>query len=128
MTNGLNVRQFVAALAMASLGLSCGLALAGPLEDGVKAYSKADYARASRLLTPLAEGGDIDAQYTMALMYQKGQGVSEDKVHAYMWFDLAARKGDKDAKSDRDSLGGTMTPAQVEEAKRLATDWKPKAK
>jgi localization factor PodJL len=101
-------------------------ATAGPLEDGVKAYSRAEYATAVRLLMPLAEKGNIDAQFTVALMYAKGLGVAEDKVRAYMWYDLAARTGDKDAASDRDALGSGMTPDQVAEAKRLAAEWKAK--
>eukprot|EP01012_Entosiphon_sulcatum_P042440 TRINITY_DN56470_c0_g1_i1.p2 TRINITY_DN56470_c0_g1~~TRINITY_DN56470_c0_g1_i1.p2 ORF type:complete len:127 (-),score=22.88 TRINITY_DN56470_c0_g1_i1:293-673(-) len=126
MTNASSVRQFVALLA--TIALSAGAAYAGPLEDGVKAYSKADYARATRLLEPLAQNGDVDAQYTMAMMYRKGQGVGEDKVHAYMWYDLAARKGDKEAASDREQVGSTMSAQQVEEAKRLAAEWKSKPK
>ena len=61
-------------------------------------------------------------------MYLKGQGVSEDKVHAYMWYALAARKGDKDAAADREMVASTMTPQQVDEAKRLVAAWAPKAK
>ena len=126
MTKALSVRQFVAVLA--TVCLSAGGAWAGPLEDGIKAYTKADYARANRLLEPLAQGGDVDAQYTLASMYLKGQGVSEDKVHAYMWYALAARKGDKDAASDRDQIASTMTPQQVEEGKKLVAAWAPKTK
>jgi TPR repeat protein len=125
MTKASSVRQFVAVLATMCLS---GVAWAGPLEDGVKAYSKADYAKASRLLEPLAQNGDTDAQYTMAMMYQKGQGVTENKVNAYMWYALAARKGDKDAALDRDQVASTMTPQQIDEGKKLVADWSAKAK
>ena len=124
MTNASSLRQFVAVLAIVCI--PAGVMWAGPLEDGVKAYSKADYARANRLLSPLAEGGDIDAQFTMAMMYQRGQGVEESKVRAYMYYGLAARKGDKDAASERDQVGSTLTPPQLAEAKKLIAEWKPK--
>ncbi len=97
-----------------------GAAYAGPLEDGVKAYTKADYSTAVRLLKPLAEKGDADARYLMAGMYAKGLGVSEDKVHAYLLYDEAAKKGDPEAASDRDKLAAEMKPEQVEEAKKKA--------
>jgi len=97
-----------------------GTAFAGPLEDGVKAYTKADYSTAVRLLRPLAEKGDADAKYLMAGMYAKGLGVSEDKVRAYVIYDQAAQGGDPDAAVDRDKLASEMKPEQVEEAKKKA--------
>jgi TPR repeat protein len=106
-----------------TLTLACVLAsaaYAGPLEDGVKAYTKADYSTAVRLLKPLAESGNTDAQYLMAGMYAKGQGVPEDKVRAYVMYDKAAQGGDPDAGADRDKLLSEMKPDQVEEAKRQA--------
>ena len=45
----------------------------------------------------LAERGDADAQYDLGLMYDKGRGVAEDAVLAYMWLNLAVSKGDKNA-------------------------------
>ncbi len=124
------MQVFVAAAVTAglSLVLATAPAIAGPLEDGVKAYSKADYRAAERLLMPLAEQGNVDAMYSIAMMYHKGQGLSEDKVKAHLWYDLASRNGDKDAASDRDALERDMTPDQVAEAKKMATEWKPKAK
>jgi TPR repeat protein len=98
--------------------------VAGALEDGVKAYSHADYAGAQRLLMPLAEKGNVDAQYSIGLMYANGQGVDPDKVKAHTWFDLASRKGDKDAAADRDALEGQMTPEQIAAAKQAAAAWK----
>ena len=98
--------------------------VAGPLEDGVKAFSHADYAKALKLLEPLAEKGDIDAQYTLGMIYSKGDGVEQDNVKAYMWFSLAARKGDKDAAADRDQVGSGMSPDKLDDAKRRVGEWK----
>ena len=123
------MRVFIATAAMAGLMLALAAtypAVAGPLEDGVKAYSKADYNTAQRLLMPLAEQGNIDAQYSIGMMYARGQGYNEDKVKAHMWYDLASKKGDKDAAADRDALERDMTPDQIAQAKQMATDWKPK--
>jgi hypothetical protein len=48
-----------------------------------------------------------------------------------MWFNLAASRffGDMFHNTDaaaRDSLAVDMTPAQIEEAQRLAREWRPK--
>jgi TPR repeat protein len=54
-----------------------GSVAAGPFEDAGTAYMKGDYARASRLLRPLAEQGNADAQARLTLIdvgaaYRKG--------------------------------------------------------
>ena len=35
------------------------------------------------------------AQHNLGVMYDKGEGVPEDYVKAYAWFNLAAAQGDK---------------------------------
>jgi TPR repeat protein len=42
-----------------------GSAMAGPLEDGEAAFQRSDYAEAMRLLRPLAEHGDANAQFRL---------------------------------------------------------------
>jgi TPR repeat protein len=116
----------LAGVAIVALSFGFAPAFAGPLEDGVKAYSHADYKTAQKLLMPLAEQGNEDAQYSVGMMYQKGQGVEEDKVKAHMWYDLASRDGDKDAAADRDALEHDMTPDQIASAKQAASQWKAK--
>src|SRR5882672_12545561 len=92
-------------------------AVADPLEDGVKAFSHADYPRAIRLLAPLADKGNGDAQYTLGLVYLKEPDAGpENKIKAHMWLDLAARGGDEDAASERDRMEDDMKPDQVAEA------------
>lgn len=70
---------------------------AGPLEDGLAAFDKGDYATALRLLRPLAEQGDAVAQFNLGLIYQDGQGVPQDYTEAVRWFRLAAEQGEPDA-------------------------------
>jgi hypothetical protein len=61
--------------------------------------------------------------YWLGIMYAKGQGVSQDYILAHMWLNLA---GTPYARVARDDLTTKMTPAQVAEAQRLASEWKPK--
>jgi TPR repeat protein len=61
-------------------------------------------------------------------MYQHGQGVPQDYVSAHMWSNLAASRGmDTDtrdlAAENRYILAVKMTPAQIAEAQRLASEW-----
>ena len=48
-------------------------------------------------LIQLAENGDVEAQYNLALIYYRGDGIEEDKKEAFEWFEKAARQGDSDA-------------------------------
>jgi len=61
-------------------------------------------------------------------LYNKGLGVPQDYVLAYMWFNLAVSLINEDAGKLRYWLEVQvkMTPAQIAEAQRLAREWKPK--
>jgi hypothetical protein len=79
------------------------------------------------------EQGDVDAQFNLGIIYDKGQGVPQDFVQAHMWFNLAAsRLPASDAErlnmavKTRDITASKMTPAQTAEAQKLAREWKPK--
>ena len=45
--------------------------------------------------------GSAAAQFNLGAMQSKGEGVPKDLVHGYMWFDLAAARGDE--RSDKAS-------------------------
>jgi TPR repeat protein len=72
-------------------------AAAGPLEDGVAAYLRGDFAAALQLIRPLAEQGLADAQFYLGSMYGDGKGVPQDHAEAAKWYRLAAEQGDADA-------------------------------
>ena len=76
-----------------ALVLVAGSALAGPIEDGVAAYLRQDYATALRLWRPLAEAGDARAQYNLGVMYGTGLGVPKDDQQAVFWYRKAAEQG-----------------------------------
>lgn len=85
-----------------------------------------DYQQALRWFRLAANQGEALAQTKLAIMYDDGDGVPKDKVQAYKWLSLAATNGDKPAPMLRDLLAKEMTPAQIAEAKKLASEWKPK--
>jgi uncharacterized protein len=78
------IRTFKAAVAALMLAVSlAGSVAAGPAEDAaaaVAAHKRGDYATALRLIRPLADQGDADAQNILGLMYYSGRGVPQDYV------------------------------------------------
>ena len=66
-------------------------------EEGVAAYKKKDYARAMTEWRPLAESGSLAAQFNIAYMYHKGQGVPQNYGAAIDWYRRAAEQGDAEA-------------------------------
>lgn len=69
-----------------------------------------------------AEQGNADAQFSLGCMYYLGDGVGQDFVPAYMWFYMAAAGGNEKAREFRDVTAGKMTPAQIEEARKLVNE------
>jgi len=64
-------------------------------EDG----EEKDYVKAAEWYRNAAARGDYKAQYQLALMYGKGQGVNKDDVKAAEWYRKAAEQGYADAQS-----------------------------
>jgi hypothetical protein len=112
-------------LAIIMLLLHFAPAAAGPLEDAAAAIKRRDYATAARIIRPLAEHGDANAQYNLGVFYDNGLGVPQDKVKAYVWLSLAAAQGREGASAVRDLMARRMSPAQIAEAQKLAHEWKP---
>lgn len=81
-----------------------------------------------------AEQGDPDAQASLAAMYSAARGTSQNFVQAHKWYTVAAARfpaseRTKRAQAIRNSelLAAKMSPAQVEEAQKLAREWQPKS-
>ncbi|GAB4348239.1 MAG: hypothetical protein Kow0073_00850 [Immundisolibacter sp.] len=89
-------RFLLAACAVWSLNIQ-----AGDLEDGIAAFEHHDFDTAVRLIKPLAEQGNAEAEYFMGTFYMFGHGVPMDPPQADVWFKRAfghwetqARAGD----------------------------------
>ncbi len=95
-------------------------------DRAVAAYIRGDYAEAMNWCRKAAEQGQAGAQYNLDDMSHQGQGVPQDFVWAHMWLNLAAAQGNETGKTARDILVKLMTPAMVQEAQRLAREWRPK--
>jgi len=87
------MRRIAATLAVVgALLFSAGSAWAD-YADGWAAFQRGDYATALREWLPLAEQGDVSAQYFLGDMYRKGLGVPENDAEAVKWYRKAAEQG-----------------------------------
>jgi predicted aspartyl protease len=97
-----------------------------------------DYAQALIWLRKAADQGNADAQGVLGEMYRDGRGVPQDYIRAHMWLNLAAARSDdathqmavkvrdythQMAVKARDDVAVKMTPDQIVEAQRMASDW-----
>jgi TPR repeat protein len=84
-------RKFVGVALLAAAAITP--AWAGPLEDGIDAYKEGDFVKALQIWRPLADGGNVEAQYRLGIMYAEGKGVAPDDGEAAVWFERAAERG-----------------------------------
>ena len=65
----------------------------------------------------------MEAQWNLADMYENGEGIPEDHVLAYMWWNLVAARGVEEAQDRKDIIEQQMTREQIAEAQRLSREW-----
>ena len=86
-----------------------------------------NHAEAARWYRQAAYQGFPIAQYMLGTLYATGQGVGKDLVQAHLWLTLAGSQGNEAARQNalrtRDLLAEQMTPAQIQEAEKLAREW-----
>lgn len=80
---------------LAALALAAMPVMAFPEEsiDGLAAYYLEDYEQALKILRPLAEDGEAEAQDLLGRMYERGHGVTQDGQRALELYRLAADQG-----------------------------------
>lgn len=70
-----------------------------------------------------AQGGQPDALFELGLMYCTGRDVSMDLIEAHKWFNLAAMRGNEEAKHYRSELAREMAKTDVALAQKRAREW-----
>ena len=85
------MKRFIVTLCLALVSFSVGCS--DDFKKGVEAYNKGDYATALKEWIPLADQGNVKAQYNLGLMYDMGKGVLQDYKEAVRWYQLAAEQG-----------------------------------
>ena len=79
-----------------------------PFSQAVTAVRQKDYSTAYQLFSHLAEEGDYDAQYNLAVLLKKGLGHPTHYQNALKWAFLAELGGIEKATDMREELVGVM--------------------
>jgi uncharacterized protein len=84
----------------------------------------------ARFEAPLPDGSTLaapdaspDALYQLGLMYAAGRDVAVDLVTAHMWLNIAAARGNLEARRMRTELADAMTRDEIMRAQRQARAW-----
>ena len=65
---------------------------------GIDHYMPKDYAGVFNLFKKVADQGNSNAQYNLAVGYSKGRGAPINYKKAYVWYSLASAQGHEKAK------------------------------
>src|SRR5688500_13413211 len=71
----------------------------GSVENGIAEWQAARYDAAVRIWRPLADRGDVDAQFNLGHAYRLGRGVPQNMTLAEQWYERAARAGHTEAQA-----------------------------
>jgi uncharacterized protein len=82
---------------VATLTLGSATVVLADFKAGLKAYESGNYATALREWKLSAEQGNVSSQFKLGVMYDEGQGVTQDYVEAVKWYSKAAKQGDAKA-------------------------------
>lgn len=91
------MRSYLLAFLTSLSLLIASTSLGGDYAKGQEAYNCGDYENALAEWLPLAEAGDADGQFGVALLYANGFGVPLDDAAALKWYLLAADQGHGEA-------------------------------
>lgn len=78
---------------------------------------------ASDLVDLAVVGGGADALFQLGLLYSAGRDVELDLVVAHKWFNLAALRGNEEAKIYRMEISRELSRQDVARAQRMAREW-----
>lgn len=67
--------------------------------------------------------GSPDALFQLGLMYCSGREVALDMIEAHKWFNLAALRGNAEARHYRQEISREMSKDDIGVAQRRARDW-----
>lgn len=110
----------------AFLLLVCNFSFADEaLNNALKAIESGRHTQAAQMLAPLANNGNVLAQYRLGVLYYNGQGIPEDEKQAIFWWKKAAAQGHAESMYQLGSayLFGSSTAKFVSDPDREAATW-----
>ena len=91
------MKQVIVFLLLSFIFIACGKSndeIAKALKDADFAYATEDYKAFVEIIKPLAEAGNKEAQFKLAMAYGSGKGVAQDFTKGMDWLSKAAEQGD----------------------------------
>lgn len=92
--NSLGLKHFLLSFSFVFIGLwvPCNAAEVGNFDKGIEAYNKGDHETAINELEPLAQKGNVKAQFSLARIYSARKVSSDDQKKAINWYTKAAEQ------------------------------------
>ena len=89
-----------------------------------------DFGRAVYWYRMAAEQGHRQGQFNLGALLNNGEGVEKDPVSAYKWIALASTDPPAEFVDSyrwvRQDLESVLAPGDIEEGRKLASEWRPK--
>jgi TPR repeat protein len=115
------IRHFMPLIALAA-SLS-PMPVRADLYSAAQAYEKGDFAAAFGQFKELAELGQPQAQFNLAVMYARGEGVAASNTNAHAWASLAAQNGEARGKGLADELEPMLTPTSLRFSSEIQAEY-----
>lgn len=115
-------RLFLLALSVSFLAPAIAFA---DFDAALEAYNRGDFAAAEKEFRQLSRQGSSRGHHGLGVLYDAGEGVPQDYVKAYAWFDVAAAAGGDAgelSRTYRNIVGRKMGPDQIQQARKLAQE------
>jgi localization factor PodJL len=90
-----------------------------------KSLGKQNMPEAARWFSKAAAFGLVDAQFNLAVLYERGDGVPQSLLDAYKWYMIAGAAGDTGAKARADTLATQLSEVDRTAAQKSAQAFKP---
>lgn len=113
--------RLAALILPAALLAGAAFAQSPALNEGMQALAQARFGEAVRVLGPLAQQGNPEAQYAIGTMYANGDGLPQDVPRAERLFRAAAAQGHEKAREQIEFLRAMRPPAPVQTASAAAS-------
>jgi hypothetical protein len=97
------------------------------LDAAEASLRRGDLAAAAEMVRPWAAAGVARAQTLLGRVLESRRGVERSDIEAYVYYNLAARRGDAAAQSLADKVGAKLQPAELGQAKDMIDHWRPSA-
>lgn len=90
-------------------------AIENAYQNGIEALARKDFNEAERWIRIAAQSGLSRAQFSLATLYENGQGVPKDAQQACYWYRVAAQSNHSDA------LNALRRPVNEGQSKKKVT-------